>query len=162
MQKITPHLWFDSQAEEAAQFYVSMFENSRIVGRTRYDATAAPIANKPIGSVMTVTFELSGQEFIALNGGPIFQFSEAVSFLVRCDSQQEVDRLWARLTEGGHEMPCGRLKDKFGVSWQIVPTALEEMLRDEDEERRARVFQALLQMTRIDIAALRRGFDGDS
>lgn len=162
MQKITPHLWFDSQAEEAAQFYVSIFENSRIVGRTRYDATAAPIANKPIGSVMTVTFELSGQEFIALNGGPIFQFSEAVSFLVRCDSQQEVDSLWARLTEGGHEMPCGWLKDKFGVSWQIVPTALEEMLGDEDEERRARVFHALLQMTRIDIAGLRRAFDGDS
>jgi predicted 3-demethylubiquinone-9 3-methyltransferase (glyoxalase superfamily) len=155
MQKITPFLWFDDQAEEAATFYVSVFDNSRIVSVSRY-GEAGP---GPEGAVMTVTFQLDGQEFTALNGGPVFQFSEAVSFFVHCESQAEVDELWERLSEGGEKGQCGWLKDKYGVSWQIVPTVLGEMLSDPDPERARRVNEAMLTMTKLDIPALRQAYE---
>ena len=152
MQKITPFLWFDSQAEEAARFYTSIFKNSKIVQVSRY-GDAGP---GPKGSVMTVAFELEGQQFTAMNGGPLFKFNEAISFVVNCKSQEEVDHLWARLTDGGEEGMCGWLKDKYGVSWQIVPTALVEMLNDPDPERSKRVTEAMLKMKKIDIQALKQ------
>jgi len=155
MQKITPFLWFDHQAEEAANLYTSVFENSKILNISRYGEGGPG----PKGSVMTVTFQLDGQEFTALNGGPIFKFTEAVSFFVHCETQDEVDELWEKLTEGGEEGQCGWLKDKYGVSWQIVPTALMEMLQDKDAERSKRVMEAMLQMRRIDIRALRQAYD---
>src|SRR5881296_1223338 len=130
MQKITPCLWFDSQAEEAANFYVSIFKNSKIGTVARYGEEGREITGKPKGSVMTLTFELDGQEFMALNGGPMFKFSPATSFIVNCESQQEVDRFWEKLSEGGEEGQCGWLKDKYGVSWQIVPTVVGELLHD--------------------------------
>jgi predicted 3-demethylubiquinone-9 3-methyltransferase (glyoxalase superfamily) len=156
MQKITPFLWFDDQAEEAAAFYVSVFKNSRIEGVRRYGAGSPG----PEGSVMTVTFRLDGQEFTALNGGPIFTFSPAVSFFVTCETQEEVDDYWAKLSAGGAEEQCGWLRDRYGVSWQIVPAALDEMLQDKDPERARRVMQAMLQMIKIDIAGLRRAWEG--
>lgn len=155
MQKITPFLWFDNQAEEAMNFYTSIFKNSKISNVSRY-GEAGP---GPAGSVMTATFELEGQEFIVLNGGPQYKFTEAVSFLVNCNSQEEVDILWAKLTEGGEEGPCGWLKDKFGLSWQIIPTALPEMLNDPDPEKAQRVMQAMLQMKKIDLPTLKRAYD---
>ena len=155
MQKITPFLWFDNQAEEAANFYTSVFENSKILNISRYGEGGPG----PEGSVMTVTFQLDGQEFTALNGGPIFKFTEAVSFFVHCETQDEVDELWEKLSEGGEEGQCGWLKDKYGVSWQIIPTALMEMLQDKDAERSKRVMEAMLQMRRIDIRALRQAYD---
>ena len=155
MQKITPFLWFDHQAEEAARFYVSVFENSKITGVTRY-GDAGP---GPKGSVMTVTFVLDGEEFIALNGGPHFTFTEAISFSVDCRTQEEVDRLWTRLTEGGEEQPCGWLKDRFGLSWQINPTALGEMLSDPDPAKAKRVMEAMLKMKKIDIGRLKEAYD---
>ena len=155
MQKITPFLWFDSQAEEAARFYTSIFKNSKIVQVSRY-GDAGP---GPKGSVMTVAFELEGQQFTALNGGLLFKFNEAISFVVDCKSQEEVDHLWARLTDGGEEGMCGWLKDKYGVSWQIVPTALVEMLNDPDPEKAKRVTDAMLKMNKIDIQTLRQAYE---
>ena len=154
MQKITPFLWFDTQAEEAARFYVSVFKNSKIVGVSRY-GEAGP---GPRGSVMTVTFELGGQEFIALNGGPHFKFTEAVSFSVDCKTQEEVDEFWRKLSEGGEEGQCGWLKDKYGLSWQINPRILGEMLSDADPEKSKRVMEAMLKMNKIDIAALQQAY----
>jgi predicted 3-demethylubiquinone-9 3-methyltransferase (glyoxalase superfamily) len=157
MKKITPFLWFDNQAEEAMNFYVSVFKNSRILGVSRY-GDAGPGAK---GSVMTAAFELNGQEFTVLNGGPQhFGFSEAISFFVNCETQQEVDELWEKLTDGGEPGPCGWLKDKYGLSWQIVPTALAEMLGDKDATKSQRVMQAMLQMSKIDVAALRQAYEG--
>jgi predicted 3-demethylubiquinone-9 3-methyltransferase (glyoxalase superfamily) len=150
MQKITPCLWFDTEGEDAATFYTSVFPNSRIREITRY-GSAGPRAE---GTVMTVSFELDGQEYVALNGGPDFTFNEAISFQVSCEGQGEVDRLWSTLSEGGEEGPCGWLKDRFGLSWQIVPTALPRLLADPDRDRSQRVMQAMLEMRKIDIAAL--------
>lgn len=152
MQKITPCLWFDTEGEEAATFYTSVFKNSRILSISRF-GEAGP---RPAGSVMTVSFEIDGQEFVALNGGPDFTFNEAVSFQVGCDSQEELDEHWGRLTEGGEEGQCGWLKDRYGVSWQIIPSALGEVLGDPDPERSQRAMTALMGMKRIDIEALRR------
>ena len=159
-QKITPFLWFDTQAEEAAAFYVSIFKNSRIKGLARYSSEAAQAADRPKGSVMTVEFELDGQDFVALNGGPIFKFTEAISFVVSCESQDELDHFWQQLSAGGQEVECGWLKDKFGVSWQVVPTILGEMLQDQDPEKPKRVMAALLKMKKLDIAGLREAYEG--
>ena len=156
MTKISPFLWFDSQAEEAANFYVSIFENSEILTTTRY-GEAGP---GPKGSVMTVVFQLDGAEFIALNGGPHFKFTEAISFSVDCKNQKEVDDYWRKLSEGGEQGPCGWLKDRYGLSWQINPTVLGEMLSDPDPEKSKRVMQAMLRMKKIDIAALKRAYEG--
>lgn len=155
MDKITPCLWFDTQGEEAANFYVSVFKNSRILEVARY-GEAGP---RPAGTVMIVTFELDGRTFTALNGGPEFTFSEAVSFQVSCETQEEVDELWDRLSEGGEEGPCGWLKDRYGVSWQVVPDPLIELLRDPDPGRSQRAMKAMLQMKKIDIAAVERAAD---
>jgi predicted 3-demethylubiquinone-9 3-methyltransferase (glyoxalase superfamily) len=160
MQKITPFLWFDSQAEEAAKFYTSIFKNSRIVGTTRYDEASSKAAGRPKSSVMTVEFELEGQPFTALNGGPIFKFTEAMSLVVHCQTQKEVDEYWSKLAAGGEEGQCGWLKDRYGLSWQIVPTILPELLQDKDAEKRQRVMQALLQMHKLDIDSLKRAADG--
>lgn len=156
MQKITPFLWFDNQAEEAAEFYVSIFKNSKILGVTRY-GEAGP---GPKGSAMTVRFELGGQEFIALNGGPHFKFTEAISFSVDCKTQDEVDEFWRKLSEGGEEGQCGWLKDKYGLSWQINPAILGEMLSDSDAKKAKRVMEAMLKMKKIDIGRLRQAYDG--
>lgn len=154
MTKITPFLWFDTQAEEAAKFYVSIFRNSKIVNIARY-GEAGP---GPAGSVMTVEFDLDGQPFIALNGGPQFKFNEAVSFSVDCKTQSEVDEFWEKLSAGGEEGPCGWLKDKYGLSWQVNPTILGEMLSDPDHEKAKRVMGAMLKMKKIDIAALKKAY----
>ena len=159
MQKITPHLWFDNQAEEAVRFYVSLFKNSKILNVARYGDAGAKVSGRPAGSVMTVTFQLEGQEFIALNGGPHFKFTEAISFLVNCETQAEIDRLWEKLSQGGEQGPCGWLKDKYGLSWQIVPTVLGEMMQDKDRKKTEKVMEALLQMKKLDIAALRRAYE---
>jgi predicted 3-demethylubiquinone-9 3-methyltransferase (glyoxalase superfamily) len=155
MQKITPFLWFDHEAEEAMNFYVSIFKNSRILSVTRYGEGGPG----PAGQVMTGTFELEGQEFMALNGGPDYKFTEAISFFVDCKTQEEVDDLWNKLTEGGEEGPCGWLKDKFGVSWQIIPTVLGELLGDADPVKSQHVMQAMLQMKKIDIKALQQAHE---
>ena len=152
MQKITPFLWFDNQAEEAMNFYTSIFKDSKVGRVSRYDSSFPEKA----GTAMTATFQLFGQEFMALNGGPLFTFTEAISFLVHCENQQEVDDLWAKLSAGGRESQCGWLKDKFGLSWQIIPNALPEMLADKDPAKAHRVMQAMLKMSKIDIAALER------
>jgi predicted 3-demethylubiquinone-9 3-methyltransferase (glyoxalase superfamily) len=152
MQKVTPCLWFDTEGEDAARFYTSIFPNSRILEIARY-GSAGP---RPEGTVMTVSFELNGQPFVALNGGPDFTFSEAISFQVDCDDQEEVDRYWTALSDGGEEGPCGWLKDKFGLSWQIIPTALPRLLQDPDREKSQRVMQAMLSMKKIEIDALER------
>ena len=152
MQKITPCLWFDTEGEDAARFYTSMFPNSKIRHVARY-GSAGP---RPEGTVMTVSFELDGQEFVALNGGPDFTFNEAISFQVDCKDQEEVDRFWSKLSEGGEEGPCGWLKDRFGVSWQIVPTVLPELLSDPDREKSQRVMQAMLNMKKIEIGELEK------
>ena len=152
LTKITPCLWFDTQGEEAARFYTSVFPNSRIAEVTRY-GEAGP---RPAGTVMTVSFELDGQEFVALNGGPEFTFNEAISFQVSCKNQEEVDMFWGKLSDGGEEGPCGWLKDKYGVSWQIVPTALPRLLADPDREKSQRVMRAMLEMKKIEIDALER------
>jgi len=156
MQKITPFLWFDHQAEQAANFYVGIFKNSRIVNITRY-GEAGP---GPEGSVMIVAFRLEGQEFIALNGGPEFTFSPAISFVANCETQEEVDTLWMKLSEGGEKVECGWLKDKYGVSWQIVPTIVGELMNDPDPEKSQRVMKAILQMDKIDIKTLMRAYEG--
>ncbi|MBA3720391.1 MAG: VOC family protein [Nocardioidaceae bacterium] len=149
---MTPSLWFDTQGEEAAKFYTSVFDNSRIVDVTHY-GEAGP---RPAGTVMTVVFELDGQQFTALNGGPEFTFDEAISFEISCETQDEVDRLWDVLSEGGEKGPCGWLKDRFGVSWQVIPTALPELLADPDPQRAQKAMAAMLQMQKIDVAELER------
>jgi len=154
VQKITPFLWYDNNAEEAVSLYISVFKNSKITGITRY-GDAGP---GPKGSVMTIAFQLEGQDFIALNGGPMFKFTEAISLSVDCKTQQEVDELWEKLSAGGQPGQCGWLKDKFGLSWQIVPSALVEMLQDPDAEKSNRVMQAMMQMRKIDVASLRRAY----
>jgi predicted 3-demethylubiquinone-9 3-methyltransferase (glyoxalase superfamily) len=152
MQKITTFLWFNDQAEEAMKFYVSIFKNSRVVDVSRY-VEGSP---GPAGKMMTATFELEGQQFIALNGGPEFHFTEAISLLVNCETQQEIDELWRKLTAGGEEGQCGWLKDKYGLSWQIVPKDMGALLNDKDPEKAKRAMQAMLGMKKIDIAALKR------
>ena len=153
IQRITPFLWFDSQAEEAASFYTSIFNNSKISFITHYGEEGAQASGRPQGTVMTVAFQLDGQEFVALNGGPIFKFTEAVSFVVNCESQDEVDYYWEKLSEGGDEkaQQCGWLKDKYGVSWQVVPKVLGELLSNPDPERSSRVMKAMLTMKKIDM-----------
>ncbi len=157
MPKISPFLWFDSQAEEAATLYTSIFPNSKILALARY-GDAGP---GPKGSVMTVQFQLDGQEIIALNGGPMYKFTEAISLSVDCKSQEEVDRYWTKLTgDGGQEGPCGWLKDKFGLSWQITPAILGQLLSDTDRKKAARVMEAMMKMKKIDIASLKRAYEG--
>jgi predicted 3-demethylubiquinone-9 3-methyltransferase (glyoxalase superfamily) len=162
MSKIAPCLWFDSQAEEAAKFYTSIFKNSKIKQVARYGDAGAQLAGRPKGSVLTVAFELDGQEFTALNGGPVFKFNEAISLMVNCETQDELDHYWDKLSEGGdpNAQQCGWLKDKFGVSWQVVPTAVARMMSDRDPAKSERVMQALLRMKKLDIAALQRAYEG--
>ena len=156
-QRIVPNLWFDTEAEEAAEFYTSVFEDSRIVNVTHYTESAP----RQAGMVMTVEFELDGQRFIGINGGDQFRFDEAVSFEIECETQEEVDHYWEKLTEGGEEGQCGWLKDRFGLSWQVVPTGMEEVFADPDTERADRAMQAMLKMRKFDVAALRAAADGD-
>ncbi len=155
MHKITPFLWFDDQAEEAMNFYVSVFKNSKTGAVSRYGEGGPG----PKGAVMTASFQLDGQDFMALNGGPLFKFTEAISFFVNCETQEEVDELWEKLSAGGEPGRCGWLKDKYGLSWQIIPKALSEMLGDKDAEKSKRVIQAMLQMNKIDIAGLKRAYE---
>jgi predicted 3-demethylubiquinone-9 3-methyltransferase (glyoxalase superfamily) len=155
MQKITPFLWFDNNAEEAVNFYVSIFKNSKIVSVARY-GDAGP---GPKGTVMTVAFQLEGQEFVALNGGPLFKFNEAISFVVNCETQAEIDEFWEKLSENGEKSRCGWLKDKFGLSWQVVPTVLGEMLQNKDPKKSQRVMQAMLQMDKMNITALKQAYE---
>ena len=152
MQKITPFLWFDDNAEEAVQFYTSIFKDSKILETSRY-GDAGP---GPKGTVMTMKFELNGQAFIALNGGPHFKFTEAISFVVNCETQKEIDEYWAKLTAGGKEVQCGWLRDKYGLSWQIVPTVLGQLMQDKDPEKVRSVTQAFMKMVKMDIEALKR------
>jgi predicted 3-demethylubiquinone-9 3-methyltransferase (glyoxalase superfamily) len=159
-QRITPFLWFDDQAEEAVKFYVSIFKGSRIGSIARYDEEGAKAAGRPKGSVMTMAFELDGQEFVALNGGPLFKFTEAISFVVNCETQAEVDHFWEKLSAGGQKVQCGWLKDRFGVSWQVVPTILSEMLQDKDPAKSQRVMAAMLKMTKIDVDVLKMAYEG--
>jgi predicted 3-demethylubiquinone-9 3-methyltransferase (glyoxalase superfamily) len=155
-KKITPCLWFDTQAEEAAKFYASVFKNSKIGKTSRYGKEGFEVHGKKAGTVMTVEFEIEGQKFLALNGGPHFKFNEAVSFQVPCETQQEIDYFWSTLAKDGEEGHCGWLKDKFGLAWQVFPRALPEMLMDANSETAQRVMRSMLQMRKIDIAALRR------
>lgn len=156
MQKITPFLWFDDQVEEAVNFYTSIFKESKIGRIFRYTEEAAEKTGRPVGSVLTIEFEIQGQKFVALNGGPMFKFNESVSFVVNCETQEEVDYFWGKLTsDGGEESACGWLRDKFGLSWQIVPTVLIDMLHDDDHEKSGRVMQTMLQMKKIDIKRLK-------
>ena len=156
MQKITPFLWFDGKAEEAMNFYISIFKNSKLLNVARY-GEAGPGAN---GTVMTATFQLDGQEFVALNGGPHFKFTEAISFVVYCGTQEEVDEFWEKLSEGGGKSRCGWLKDKYGLSWQIVPTVLAELYQDKDAEKTKRVMEAMLHMDKLDIKTLKQAYEG--
>jgi predicted 3-demethylubiquinone-9 3-methyltransferase (glyoxalase superfamily) len=160
MQKITPCLWFDDKAEEAARFYVSIFKNSKLGPIARYGEAGAQASGRPKGSVMTVTFELEGQEFVALNGGPIFKFTEAVSFMVKCNSQAEIDEMWHKLSDGGEEGPCGWLKDKYGLSWQIVVPEWDEMLRDKDTAKAERAMAVILQMSKPDLQGVQQAYEG--
>ena len=160
MQKLTPCLWFDDKAEEAAKFYVSIFKHSKLGHTTHYGEAGAQVSGRPKGSVMTVTFEIEGQEFVALNGGPLFTFTEAVSFLVKCESQQEIDEMWGKLSEGGEEGPCGWLKDKYGLSWQIVVPEWDEMLRDKDVQKSERAMTAILQMSKPDLQRVQQAYEG--
>jgi predicted 3-demethylubiquinone-9 3-methyltransferase (glyoxalase superfamily) len=155
MQKITPFLWFDNNAEEAMNFYISIFKNSKVVSVSRYGEEGPG----PKGTVMTAIFQLNGQEFYALNGGPEFTFTEAISFFVNCETQQEVDDLWEKLSEGGEKSRCGWLKDKYGLSWQIVPTILGKLLQDKDAEKSRRVMNAMLQMDKLDIEKLKQAYE---
>jgi predicted 3-demethylubiquinone-9 3-methyltransferase (glyoxalase superfamily) len=159
VQKITPFLWFNDKAEEAVNFYVSIFKNSKIGHITRYGDEGAKVSGRPKGSAMTVTFQLEGQDFMALNGGPLFQFTEAISFLVNCETQEDVDELWEKLSAGGTEGQCGWLKDKYGLSWQVVPAVLGELMQDKDAEKSRRVMKAVLQMKKIDIQTLQQAYD---
>jgi predicted 3-demethylubiquinone-9 3-methyltransferase (glyoxalase superfamily) len=156
MQKITPFLWFDDNVEEAVKFYTSIFKNSKIGKIARYDKAGEKAAGRPAGSVMTIEFQLEGQEFVALNGGPHFKFTEAISFVVNCQAQEEVDYYWEKLSEEGKEVQCGWLKDKYGLSWQVVPTILPELLSDKDAAKSQRVMEAMLQMVKLDIKKLKQ------
>ena len=156
MQKITPFLWFSDNAEEAVRVYVSIFKNSKIGKIARYDEAGEKVAGRPAGSVMTVEFQLEGEDFVALNGGPMFKFTEAISFVVNCETQEEVDYYWRKLSTGGKEVQCGWLKDKFDLSWQIVPTILPELLSDKDAAKSQRVTQAMLEMVKLDIKKLKQ------
>jgi predicted 3-demethylubiquinone-9 3-methyltransferase (glyoxalase superfamily) len=160
LQRITPCLWFDDQAEEAVRFYTTVFKNSRIVRKTHYGEAGHEIHGRPAGSVLTVEFELDGQTFTALNGGPVFQFNEAISFQINCETQEEIDYYWGKLGDGGDEkaQQCGWLKDRYGVSWQVVPTALSAMLNDPDTQKTERVMAALLQMKKLDIGRLEAAY----
>ena len=161
MQKITPFLWYDDKAEEAANLYCSIFKNSRVGTVTRYEEEGAKATGRPVGSAMTVEFELEGQKFTALNGGPHFKFDEAISFVVNCESQEEVDYFWEKLiADGGAESQCGWLKDKYGLSWQVVPKILVELLQDKDAEKSKRVMHAMMQMKKIDVPTLKRAAEG--
>jgi predicted 3-demethylubiquinone-9 3-methyltransferase (glyoxalase superfamily) len=161
MQKITPFLWFAHQAEEAAKFYTSVFKNSKLGRILRYGEEAAKTTGRPVGSVLTIEFEIEGQKFVALNGGPLFKFNESISFVVNCETQEEVDYFWDNLkADGGQESQCGWLKDTFGLSWQVVPTVLIDMLHDNDSEKSERVMNAMLQMTKIDIGKLKAAYKG--
>lgn len=162
IQRIAPCLWFDDRAEEAAEFYVSIFKNSRIRDIGRYSEAGQEIHGRPPGSVMTVSFELDGQPFTALNGGPLFQFNEAISFQVHCETQDEVDYYWEKLSEGGDEkaQQCGWLKDRYGVSWQVVPTVVPELLKNPESEKSRRAMTAMLQMKKPDIEAMKRAYEG--
>jgi predicted 3-demethylubiquinone-9 3-methyltransferase (glyoxalase superfamily) len=160
MQKITPFLWFDDQAEEAVKFYMSIFKNSKIGKIARYDKAGEKVAGRPAGSVMTVEFELEGQEFIALNGGPVFKFTEAISFVVNCQTQAEVDKYWKKLSAGGKQVQCGWLRDKYGLSWQIVPTVLGELMSSKDAAKSQRVMEAMLKMVKLDIKKLKLAAKG--
>jgi predicted 3-demethylubiquinone-9 3-methyltransferase (glyoxalase superfamily) len=159
-QKITPCLWFNGQVEEAVDFYLSIFKNSRLEKVTHYSEEAAQEAGKPVGSVLTMAFRLEGQEFLALNGGPEFTFSPAISLIVNCETQEEIDDFWERLSDGGEKIQCGWLKDRFGVSWQIVPVILPELLLDKDAKKSRRVLAALMQMDRIVIEKLQKAYEG--
>lgn len=158
-QKITPFLWFDNQAEEAAKFYTSFFPNSKITNVSRYDEAGAKASGQPVGTAMVVAFELNGQEFSAINGGPMFKFSEAISFAVNCENQEEVDMFWEKLSAVPESEQCGWCKDKYGLSWQIVPKQLGELLSDPDKEKAGRVMQAMLQMKKLDIQKLQEAYD---
>src|SRR5262245_61277939 len=161
MQKITPFLWFDNQAEEAVKFYTSVFKNCKIVETSHYGEEGSKVAGRPKGSVMTITFQIDDQEFIALNGGPLYKFTEAISFVVNCNTQQEVDEYWEKLTAaGGEEIQCGWLKDKFGLCWQIVPTILNKLIQDKDPQKSQRAMNAMLQMKKLDIKGLEDAFNG--
>ena len=160
MQKITPCLWFDDKAEEAAKFYVSIFKNSKLGKIARYGEAGAEVSGRPKGSVMTVTFQLDGQEFMGLNGGPQFKFTEAISLVVNCKTQQEVDEMWEKLSAGGEKGVCGWLKDKYGLSWQLVPTVVEKMFQDKDVKKSERVMKALLHMKKLDIKKLKQAYEG--
>jgi predicted 3-demethylubiquinone-9 3-methyltransferase (glyoxalase superfamily) len=160
MQKITPFLWFNDNAEEAVKFYASIFKDSKIGRIARYGEEAAQKTGRPKGSVMTVEFELEGQQFVGLNGGPMFKFTEAVSFVVNCETQEEVDYFWEKLSEGGEKSRCGWLTDKFGLSWQVVPTVLIDMLHDKDPGKSQRVMEAVLQMDKIDINSAKQAYQG--
>ena len=162
LQPITPCLWFDNQAEEAARYYIGIFKNSKITAISRYGEAGREVHGQPAGTVMTVAFELNGQPFTALNGGPVFTFNEAISFQVMCRTQEEVDHYWDKLSEGGDKnaQQCGWLKDRYGVSWQVVPTVLIEMMSDPDQEKSGRAMQAMLQMKKLDFAELVRAFAG--
>src|SRR5262245_48245995 len=156
MQKITPFLWFDGNAEEAVNFYTSIFNNSKITAISRY-SDAGP---GPKGSVMTASFQLEGQEFVALNGGPMYQLTPAISFVINCETQEEVDYYWEKLTQGGAEVQCGWIKDKYGLSWQVTPTVLMKMIKDKDPVKVSRVMQAMMKMVKLDIEGLQRAYDG--
>jgi predicted 3-demethylubiquinone-9 3-methyltransferase (glyoxalase superfamily) len=153
-QKITPFLWFNDNAEEAVNFYTSVFKNSKIGTISRYDEASAKASGRPAGTVMTVSFELDGQDFMALNGGPEFQFTPAISLVVNCETQQEVDYFWEKLSEGGKEIECGWLQDKYGISWQVVPVALGELMKSNDSEKTGRVMEALMTMKKLDVEKL--------
>jgi predicted 3-demethylubiquinone-9 3-methyltransferase (glyoxalase superfamily) len=159
MQKVTPCLWFDDNAEEAVNFYVSLFKNSKINNIARYGEAGAQASGRPRGSVMIITFALDGQEFMALNGGPHFKFTPAISLMVNCKTQAEIDEYWNKLSEGGATQPCGWLTDKYGVSWQIVPSALGEMMQDREPEKSESVMKAILEMEKIDIETLKRAYN---
>lgn len=159
MQRINPFLWYDDKAEEAAKFYVTVFKNSKINRTTRYDEEGSKAAGRPAGTVMTVEFELDGQKFVALNGGPHFKFTEAVSFVVNCETQQEVDYFWEKLSDGGQESQCGWLKDKYGLSWQVVPTIMGELFEG-DPEKSKRVMHTMLQMKKLNINVLKQAAEG--
>lgn len=160
MQKITPHLWFDTQAEEAANFYVSVFKDAKLGAVSRYSQAGQDIHKMPVGSVMTVQFEIEGQTFLALNGGPIFHFNEAISFMVNCETQEEIDYYWDKLSAVPEAEQCGWLKDKFGVSWQVVPTGMAEMLSNPDSDKTQRAMAAFMQMKKIDIEQLQQAYNG--
>lgn len=164
IQKLTPNLWFDKEAEEAVNFYVSIFKQSKILRKTYFTEEGFEKHHMPAGTVMTVEFELNNQRFVALNGGPVFKFSEAISFIINCSDQPEIDYYWEKLSEGGDPaaQECGWLKDKYGLSWQIVPTVLADMMTDEDEEKKKRALHAMFQMKKLDVDALQLAFDGNA